>query len=148
MAGVVPWLLTGWRSSEPPRYVVLLGFVLIALGACVLLAAAIRFVVQGRGTLAPFAPTDRLIVGGLYRYVRNPMYLAVVSMIIGEALVLGRFVLVVWAAVFWLAVATFVRVYEEQTLSRRYGEDYAAYRRAVRAWWPRPRPWSPRLPPS
>jgi protein-S-isoprenylcysteine O-methyltransferase Ste14 len=142
MAGVVPWLLTGWRSSEPATAFVVLGAALIALGAGVLLHAFGRFVLEGRGTPAPVAPTERLVVGGLYRHVRNPMYLAVGATIVGQALVLGRPVLLAYAAVFGLLVATFVWGYEEPTLSARYGEEYAAYRRAVPAWWPRLRPWN------
>jgi protein-S-isoprenylcysteine O-methyltransferase Ste14 len=142
VAGLVPWLLTGWQSSDPPAAVAAFGAALIALGAGVLLSAFVRFVVEGRGTPAPIAPTERLVVGGLYRHVRNPMYVAVGATILGQALYLARPVLLVYAAVFWLVVATFVRRYEEPTLSARYGEEYAAYRRAVRAWWPRLRPWS------
>jgi protein-S-isoprenylcysteine O-methyltransferase Ste14 len=144
VAGVIPWLLTDWRSSNPPTAVVVLGAVLIALGAGVLLHAFGRFVFEGRGTPAPTAPTERLVVGGLYRYVRNPMYLAVGATIVGQALVLGRPVLLGYAAVFGALVATFVWTYEEPTLSARYGEEYAAYRRAVPAWRPRLRPWTPR----
>ena len=70
-AGLVPWLLTGWRSSNPPASVAVLGAALIALGAGVLLDAFRRFVVEGRGTPAPIAFPERLIVGGLYRHVRN-----------------------------------------------------------------------------
>ncbi len=143
VAGLVPWLLTGWRSSNPPIPVAVLGAALIALGAGVLLHAFGRFVVEGRGTPAPLAPTERLVIGGLYRHVRNPMYLAVGATIVGQALLLGRPLLLAYAAVFWLVVAAFVRGYEEPTLSARYGEEYAAYRRAVPAWLPRLRPWSP-----
>ena len=143
VAGLVPWLLTGWRSSNPPAALVVIGAALIVLGAGVLLHAFGRFVLEGLGTPAPIAPTERLVVGGLYRHVRNPMYLAVGATIVGQALVLGRPVLLVWAAVFGVAVATFVWGYEEPTLSERYGEEYAAYRRAVPAWWPRLRPWRP-----
>lgn len=146
-AGLVPWLLTGWQSSNPPAPVAVLGAVLIALGGGVLLDAFRRFVVEGRGTPAPIAPPDRLVVGGLYRHVRNPMYVAVGTTIVGQALLLGRPLLLGYAAVFWLAVATFVRRYEEPTLSARYGEEYDAYRRAVPGWWPRVRPWSPKSPP-
>jgi protein-S-isoprenylcysteine O-methyltransferase Ste14 len=99
---------------------------------------------EGRGTPAPTAPTERLVVGGLYRHVRNPMYLAVGATIVGQALVLGRPLLLAYAAAFGLVVATFVWSYEEPTLSARYGEQYAAYRRAVPAWWPRLRPWTPK----
>jgi protein-S-isoprenylcysteine O-methyltransferase Ste14 len=142
VAGLVPWLLTDWRSSSPPAPVAVLGAALVALGAGVLLHAFGRFVVEGRGTPAPISPTERLVVGGLYRHVRNPMYVAVATTIVGQALLLGRPLLLAYAAVFWLVVAAFVRGYEEPTLSARYGEEYAAYRSAVPAWLPRLRPWS------
>ena len=98
---------------------------------------------DGLGTMAPasIAPTERLVVGGLYRYVRNPMYLAVVAAIIGQALILGQPVLLAYAAAVWVTVASFVRWYEEPTLARQFGEQYQAYRRAVPAWRPRIRPW-------
>jgi protein-S-isoprenylcysteine O-methyltransferase Ste14 len=124
----------------------LAGAVLIVAGAGALLHAFARFVVEGGGTPAPLAPTERLVVGGLYRHVRNPMYVAVGATIAGQALLLGRPLLLAYAAAFWLVVAAFVRGYEEPTLSARYGEEYAAYRRAVPAWWPRLRPWSPQPP--
>jgi protein-S-isoprenylcysteine O-methyltransferase Ste14 len=143
MAGLVPWLLTGWESSDPPVVLAVLGVALIVAGAAVLLSAFARFVFEGRGTPAPVAPTERLVVGGLYRYVRNPMYVAVGAMIVGQALLLGRPGLLLYAALFWLVVATFVHTYEEPTLAARYGEEYAAYRRAVPAWRPRLRPWTP-----
>ena len=144
VAGLVPYLLTGWDSSDPPAFLAVLGAALIAAGAGVLLHAFARFVVEGRGTPAPVAPTDRLVVGGLYRHVRNPMYVAVAATIVGQALLLGRPWLLAYAAAFWAAVAAFVSRYEEPTLSARYGEEYAAYRRAVPAWWPRVRPAPPR----
>jgi protein-S-isoprenylcysteine O-methyltransferase Ste14 len=108
-----------------------------------LLETVVRFVVEGGGTPHPVAPTRELVIGGLYRYVRNPMYLAVLALIVGQGLVLGRTVVLIYAAVFWLIVAGFVYLYEEPTLSDRYGEQYAAYRQAVPGWWPRLRPWSP-----
>jgi protein-S-isoprenylcysteine O-methyltransferase Ste14 len=143
VAGLVPWLLTAWESTEPPLVLVVLGAALIVAGAAVLLSAFGRFVLEGRGTPAPVAPTERLVVGGLYRYVRNPMYVAVGATIVGQALLLGRLGLLLYAALFWLVVATFVHAYEEPTLAARYGEEYAAYRRAVPAWRPRLRPWTP-----
>jgi protein-S-isoprenylcysteine O-methyltransferase Ste14 len=143
VAGLVPWLLTGWRASHRPAAIAGLGAALVALGTGVLLHAFARFVVEGRGTPAPVAPTERLVVGGLYRHVRNPMYVAVGATIAGQGLLLGRPLLLAYAAAFWLVVAAFVRCYEEPTLSARYGEEYAAYRRAVPAWRPRLRPWTP-----
>jgi protein-S-isoprenylcysteine O-methyltransferase Ste14 len=143
VAGVVPWLLTRWESSDPSDVLVVIGAVLIAAGVAVLLHSFARFVLEGRGTPAPVAPTERLVVGGLYRYVRNPMYVAVGATIVGQALLLGRPGLLVYAGAFWLVVAAFVHTYEEPTLTARYGEEYAAYRRAVPAWRPRLRPWTP-----
>jgi protein-S-isoprenylcysteine O-methyltransferase Ste14 len=97
--------------------------------------------VEGVGTPAPVAPTERLVAGGLYRHVRNPMYLAVGAAIVGQALLLGQPVLLVYAAAFAVTVAAFVRWYEEPALRRRFGEEYEAYLRAVPAWRPRLRPW-------
>jgi protein-S-isoprenylcysteine O-methyltransferase Ste14 len=77
------------------------------------------------------------VVGGLYRYVRNVMYIAVTGAIVGQALLLGRPGLLGYAALMWAAMATFVKVYEEPTLAHRYGAQYEEYRRAVPAWWPR-----------
>lgn len=143
IAGLVPWLLTGWRSTHPPTSVAVLGGALIVAGTGVLLHSFARFVGEGSGTPAPIAPTERLVVGGLYRHVRNPMYVAVGTTIVGQALLLGRPWLLAYAAAFWLVVAAFVRAYEEPTLTARYGDEYLAYRRAVPAWRPRLRPWSP-----
>ena len=141
VAGVGPWLLTGWESREPYWLAArIAGLVLVVAGVTVLLHAFARFVLEGVGTPAPVAPTERLVVGGLYRYVRNPMYLAVGATIVGQALFFGRLVLLVYGAVFGLVVAAFVRWYEEPTLRRRYGDEYEAYRRAVPAWTPRRRP--------
>jgi protein-S-isoprenylcysteine O-methyltransferase Ste14 len=144
VAGLVPWLLTGWTMREPlphwlPARVV--GALLVGAGVSVLAVSFARFVHEGLGTPAPVAPTEKLVVGGLYRYVRNPMYLAVASIIVGQALLLGQAILLAYAALFAAAVASFVRWYEEPTLGRRFGEQYEAYCRAVPAWRPRRHPW-------
>jgi protein-S-isoprenylcysteine O-methyltransferase Ste14 len=141
---LIPWLLTSWRLQEPLPFWLPLrtaGLIVLAAGLIVLLQAFARFVVEGLGTPAPLAPTERLVVGGFYRYVRNPMYLAVAATIVGQALALGQLILLPYAAAFAVAVAAFVRWYEEPTLRRRFGEEYEAYRRAVPAWWPRREPW-------
>jgi protein-S-isoprenylcysteine O-methyltransferase Ste14 len=144
LVGVVfPWLLTGWDSEPFPWLLRALGVVLIVAGAAALLEAFGRFVFEGFGTPAPVAPPGRLVVGGLYRYVRNPMYLAVAAVIVGQALLLGRPVLLLYAAAFGACVVAFVRWYEEPTLLREFGEEYEAYRRAVPAWRPRRTPWQP-----
>src|SRR5215204_1910290 len=146
VVGLIPWLLTRWQAREPVPYwapMRVLGAILLVAGLMALIRAFVRFVMEGLGTPAPIAAPDRLVVGGVYRYVRNPMYVAVVAAIVGQALLLGRLVLLLYAAGAWLLVAAFVRFYEEPTLTSRFGAEYEAYRRAVPAWWPRLRPWDP-----
>ena len=114
VAGLVPWWLTRWQVRSPlpfwnPLRVV--GAVLVLAGAAFLMHAFARFVTEGSGTPAPIAPTERLVVGGVYRYVRNPMYLAVVTVIVGQALIFGQLGLLVYALAVGLAMAAFVRLY-------------------------------------
>jgi protein-S-isoprenylcysteine O-methyltransferase Ste14 len=142
-AGLVPWWLTGWDAKESWAPLVALGAVLVAAGLVVLVQAFARFVVEGIGTPAPVAPPEHLVVGGLYRHVRNPMYVAVAAIIVGQALVLGRPALLLYAAAFVAVTATFVRHHEEPALRRRFGAEYEVYRRAVPGWRPRVRPWRP-----
>jgi protein-S-isoprenylcysteine O-methyltransferase Ste14 len=143
VAGLIPWLITDWEANDwwPPVRVA--GWLLIAAGLAVLLEAFARFAIEGIGTPAPVAPTERLVVGGAYRYVRNPMYLAVGALIVGQALVLGQPALLAYAVVFAAAVVAFVHGYEEPTLAERYGSEYDAYRSAVPAWRLRLTPWNP-----
>ena len=141
-AGLVPWALTGWETRSTWLPLRVAGIVLVVAGAAALLHAFARFALEGLGTPAPVAPTERLVVGGLYRYVRNPMYLAVTATISGQVLILGRPGLFAYAAAFVAAVAAFVRFYEEPTLAARYGRRYEEYRREVPGWWPRRRPWA------
>ena len=141
VAGVIPWLLTRWEVERalwiPLR---LAGGVILASSVGVLLHAFARFVVEGIGTPAPVAPTERLVIGGLYRYVRNPMYLAVVGAIVGQALLLGQLELLIYAGVMQLIFVAFVHWYEEPTLHKQFGDDYDNYRQAVPGWIPRRRP--------
>jgi protein-S-isoprenylcysteine O-methyltransferase Ste14 len=143
VAGVVPWWITGWRTGRTWLPLQVLGVVLTLAGTVVLVHAFVRFVSEGRGTPAPVAPTERLVIGGLYRFVRNPMYVALILVIGGQALIFGRAHLWIYAAVVWLTTAAFVRIYEEPTLHAQFGADYEVYRRAVPGWLPRTRPWRP-----
>src|SRR5215218_8305457 len=146
VVGLIPWLLTRWQVREPLPYwapMRVIGWILLVAGLIVVIQAFVRFVVEGFGTPLPIAAPERLVVGGVYRYVRNPMYVAVLAAIVGQALILGQLGLLLYAAAIWLISAAFVRWYEEPTLTRRFGADYEAYRRAVPAWWPRLRPWKP-----
>jgi protein-S-isoprenylcysteine O-methyltransferase Ste14 len=144
IAGLIPWWLTEWELREPLQYWSLFrlcGAALVVAGVAVLVHAFARFALEGLGTPAPVAPTERLVVSGAYRFVRNPMYIAVLATIAGQALVFGRAALLLYGAVVLVAFAAFVHWYEEPTLRRQFGERYEEYRREVPGWWPRRRPW-------
>ena len=146
VAGVIPWRLTHWRAHRPvPGGVVTraAGALLVGGGAVVLSSAFARFAVEGRGTPLPIAPPQHLVIGGLYRHVRNPMYGALGATIVGQALLLGRPVLLLYAAGGAVPVVAFVRCYEEPRLLRRFGAEYEHYRRNVPRWLPRLWPWHP-----
>jgi protein-S-isoprenylcysteine O-methyltransferase Ste14 len=143
VAGVVPALITGWRFPWTGGWaspVAVVAGVLILSGVVVLLDAFVRFA-RADGTPAPPMPTRHLVVVGPYRYVRNPMYLAVLAIILGQALLFGSWGALLYAGLVLLAVVSFVRGYEQPTLEREYGDEYREYRRNVRGWLPRARPW-------
>jgi protein-S-isoprenylcysteine O-methyltransferase Ste14 len=143
VAGWVPYALTRWRM-EPPLLglpaIRWIGAALVLAGAAVLLESFARFALVGKGTPAPVAPTEELVVSGLYRHVRNPMYVGVLAAIVGQALLFGSTTLLIYAGVVWTAFHVFVLGYEEPTLRARYGDSYRLYQREVRRWWPRLRP--------
>lgn len=141
---MIPWLITGWELREPLPYWVIaqvMGVVLICVGLVPAASAFVEFVKAG-GTPMPIAPTQRLVVSGFNRYIRNPMYFGLLLAIIGQALVFGQIGPLIYAVAAWLVTAGFVHWYEEPTLTRQFAE-YQAYRRAVPACWPRPHPWTP-----
>jgi len=142
VVGLVPWWKTRWELLPAPVPVRVLGGLLLAVALPVLVSAFLRFVRDGLGTPAPVAPTERLVVTGAYRYVRNPMYVAVIAAIVGQALLLGQTVLLYYAALVALLVVSFVRLYEEPVLRRQFGAEYESYRRSVPGWLPRLRPWN------
>ncbi len=141
--GLGPWLITRWdipESSPPLR--VALGIALIVPGLIPPVHAFIQFARAG-GTPMPLAPTQRLVVNGFNRFVRNPMYVGLLAAILGQALLFDSPWLVLYAAIGWIATASFVHWYEEPTLVSTYGEQYEEYRRNVPAWIPRLTPWAP-----
>jgi protein-S-isoprenylcysteine O-methyltransferase Ste14 len=151
VAGLLPWWITRWEMGDllgaVPSWVTaslrLIGGSLIVAGVVVLVRAFARFVVEGLGTPAPIAPTEHLVVGGMYRYVRNPMYVAIFAVLAGQALFLGRPVLLLYGLVTAVPVVAFVRWYEEPALRRAFGTEYERYRAAVPGWWPRRRAYEP-----
>jgi protein-S-isoprenylcysteine O-methyltransferase Ste14 len=143
VAGVIPWLISGWRWYDwggAAWVVVPIAWVAISVGVAFLLHAFALFALH-RGTPAPVAPTETLVVTGVYRFVRNPMYLAVLAIILGQALLFGSIWVVLYAVIALAAVVAFVKGYEEPTLADTYGEQYLDYRRNVPGWWPRLTPW-------
>lgn len=145
VVGLIPWLITRWQFETPlPGWGVarVVGVVLVVVGLVPAVSAFAAFVRAG-GTPVPAAPTERLVVSGFNRYVRNPMYVSLVVAIVGQVLLFGNFWLLVYAVAAWIVPAVFVRFYEEPTLARTYGAEYENYRRSVPAWWPRLRPWTP-----
>lgn len=144
VAGLVPFWISKWRFQPPLLGWAALraaGAVLFVAGLPVLLESFWRFAMKGLGTPAPILPTRRLVVSGLYRHVRNPMYLAVVAMILGQALLFGNVALLEYGALVWCAFHVFVLVYEEPTLTVAYPAEYPVFREHVPRWIPRLRPW-------
>ena len=146
VAGLVPYWISRWRFEPGPIAWLplrVLGALLIALGALVLLDSFARFALKGLGTPAPVFPTRHLVVSGLYRYVRNPMYVAVIAAILGQGFLFGNVRLLVYGAAVWLAFHVFVLAYEEPTLRNSFGAEYEAFCASVPRWIPRLTPWQP-----
>jgi protein-S-isoprenylcysteine O-methyltransferase Ste14 len=144
VAGVVPWWITRWHFRSPlPGTAALriVGIVLILAGLPALLDSFARFALQGLGTPAPVLPTRHLVVTGLYRHVRNPMYVGVACVIFGQALLFGSPQLLGYGLLVWLAFHVFVLVYEEPTLTRTFGSEYQNFRNNVPRWIPRWKAW-------
>jgi protein-S-isoprenylcysteine O-methyltransferase Ste14 len=134
----------GWGLPFPVSVLpILLGIVLIAFGLLLMYRTISLFASAGEGTLAPWDPTQRLVVRGPYRHVRNPMISGVLSILLGEAALLGSIPLLAWFAAFFAANAIYMPLVEERALERRFGDDYATYKRNVPRWIPRRRPWTP-----
>jgi protein-S-isoprenylcysteine O-methyltransferase Ste14 len=143
VVGLIPWLMTRWEIADSiPMWQVVIGVVLIVAGLIPPVHAFAQFVKAG-GTPMPVAPTERLVVTGFNRFVRNPMYAGLITAIVGQALVFGSWWLLLYAAAFWVITASFVRWYEEPTLVREYDGEYEEYRGNVHAWLPRWSPWTP-----
>jgi protein-S-isoprenylcysteine O-methyltransferase Ste14 len=144
LAGFIPRWVTQWEF-RPPFFGVdltrILGGMLILVGAPGLLDSFARFALQGLGTPAPIAPPQKLVVTGLYRYVRNPIYIAVVAIILGQALLFGDGRLLWYGALLWLFFHVAVVVFEEPSLKQTFDTEYERFRTNVPRWIPRLTPW-------
>jgi protein-S-isoprenylcysteine O-methyltransferase Ste14 len=144
VAGLVPWWITHWEF-RPPFFDLeatrAVGILLIVAGLPGLVDSFARFALQGLGTPAPIAPTQNLVVTGLYRYVRNPIYVAVVAVILGQGILFGDWRLLIYGGLMWLAFHAFVLAYEEPVLAESFGAQYEDFRANVPRWIPRLTPW-------
>jgi protein-S-isoprenylcysteine O-methyltransferase Ste14 len=144
VAGLVPWWITHWEF-RPPFFDLdatrAVGILLIVAGLPGLGDSFARFALQGLGTPAPIAPTQNLVVTGLYRYVRNPIYVAVVAVILGQGILFGDWRLLIYGGLMWLAFHAFVLAYEEPVLTESFGARYEDFRANVPRWIPRLTPW-------
>ena len=144
VAIVVPGLIL-WRTGAglarwPPAT---LGAALLGIGLALVTWTVSLFARIGKGTLAPWDPTSRLVVVGPYRHVRNPMISGVLTILLGEAALFGSLPLLVWFGAVFAMNAVYFPLVEEPGLRERFGEDYDAYRANVPRWLPRLRPWEP-----
>jgi protein-S-isoprenylcysteine O-methyltransferase Ste14 len=144
LAGLIPWWITGWQLQPPFLGLELtraIGAIMILAGVPGIVDAFARFALQGLGTPAPIAPPRNLVVTGLYRYVRNPIYVALVATILGQAVLTADRRLILYGALLWLFFHAVVVAYEEPTLEQTFGSEYEAFRAAVPRWIPRTTPW-------
>jgi protein-S-isoprenylcysteine O-methyltransferase Ste14 len=144
VAVVVPGLILWRDEAELGAWpLATAGIVLIAIGLVLVSWTVALFARIGKGTLAPWDPTSRLVVVGPYRHVRNPMISGVLAVVLGEAALFGSVPLLVWFGAVFAVNAVYFPLVEEPGLRKRFGEDYEAYCAAVPRWVPRLRPWEP-----
>jgi protein-S-isoprenylcysteine O-methyltransferase Ste14 len=137
VAGLVPWTISRWEFDTSSLPLQLFGAIVTALGVVLLLDCVRRFAFQGIGTPAPVFPTRHLVITGLYRRVRNPMYIAVAATILGQGLLFGNVAVLEYGVIVWLLFHAFVLIYEEPALRRSFGLEYERYCAHVPRWIPR-----------
>ncbi len=132
----------GWSFPPPLNWLsVILGSLLCLAGGGLMLWTIRLFWEQGKGTLTPFAPTQRLVVAGPYRHVRNPMYSGVFLVLYGEGIMLGSLAILIYATLLEMVPLFYVPLVEERGLEQRFGADYRTYKAHVPRWVPRLKPW-------
>jgi protein-S-isoprenylcysteine O-methyltransferase Ste14 len=137
VAMVVPVVLVAIEGQSPPKGVFWIGLLPTAIGILILLSCVSVFIEEGRGTLAPWDPPKSLVIGGLYRWVRNPMYIGVLSMLAGWAICWRSVTLAVYAGLVTLCFHLRVVIIEEPRLRSRFGDDFGDYAKRVHRWVPR-----------
>jgi protein-S-isoprenylcysteine O-methyltransferase Ste14 len=137
VAGLLPWWISRYRFAPEPLALRIAGALLVTLGTLFLLDSFARFALKGLGTPAPVAPPSHLVVSGCYRFVRNPMYVAVLAIIVGQVILFGNPALFAYAALVVAAFHAFVLGYEEPALRKQFGQEYIDYCANVPRWVPR-----------
>ncbi len=120
----------------------LLGLLIMIIGLYAMIKSISAFIKIGKGTLAPWSPTKKLVIAGMYRYVRNPMIMGVLTVLIGESIAIMSMQILIWAGIFFLINTTYFVLYEEPDLERKFGDQYREYKRNVRRWVPRWKPFN------
>ncbi len=143
IVGFIPWGFTRWQLPDGAAPFVIAGGAIVLAGLAASIACFARFALEGHGTPAPIAPTHTLITTGLYRHVRNPMYVAVLTMLIGQTVMFLSLPVLAYAVAIWLITHMFVLGYEEPTLRITFPDEYAEYVANVPRWIPRLTPWKP-----
>ena len=141
VGGVIPALIAAldpWRTAGSP-----IGYLIFAAGCVVLLWCVRDFYVSGKGTLAPWSPPRNLVIVGLYRFARNPMYVGVLCILLGWSVASGSLVIALYAAIVAMLFHWRVLRHEEPWLAQEFGSDWDSYAGAVRRWMPRLSPWYP-----
>jgi protein-S-isoprenylcysteine O-methyltransferase Ste14 len=139
---IVPALIERKWVAAPAAQLIA-GVLIALLGLFVMAQTIVTFIRIGKGTLAPWSPTHKLVVGGMYAYVRNPMILGVITVLIGESVVISSRPILLWAALVFIINTVYFMFSEEPALQKRFGEEYREYKKNVPRWIPRMRPWKP-----
>ncbi len=139
VAGLIPYWILGGKLYKPfnqhLQFYQYLGILLFLIGLVIMFDCIIRFAVEGRGTLSPADPTKKLVIKRLYRFSRNPMYVGVMMILIGEAIFFQSYNLWVYLLFIFLIFNLFVMLVEEPRLCKDFGEDYCQYCKDVRRWF-------------
>ncbi len=141
VGGVIPVLICSldpWRDNGFP-----VGYLVVGFGGILLLWCVRDFYVSGKGTLAPWRPPQKLVIVGLYRFLRNPMYVSVILILVGWCIASGSRILIIYTGSFAIMFHLRVTRYEELWLAREFGMDWEGYSEAVGRWLPRLKPWFP-----
>ena len=136
VAGLIPYWIIGFDNFTLTDFGILdyFGIAVLLAGLIILFACIYRFARFGKGTLSPADPTKNLVISGLYRYSRNPMYVGVIMILLGECLLSGSTRLAGYTVLIFLLFHLFILYFEEPRLERDFGKDYDRYKRSVRRW--------------